>query len=68
MQLPGSRTQSVSSCGEQAELLCGMCDLLGPGIEPMSSALSGGVVVNLRPKSHWVSLIGPLLEPLVNII
>ena len=60
-----------------------MCDLPGPGIEPVSSALSGRLpstvppespensfnkFVNLRPKSHWVSLIGPLLESLVNII
>ena len=32
----------TSSSGEQAQLLCGMCNLPGPGIEPMSPALAGG--------------------------
>ena len=31
----------LSSFGAWAELLCGMWDLSGPGIEPMSSALAG---------------------------
>ena len=31
----------LSSCGSQAQLLCGMWDLPRPGIEPMSSALAG---------------------------
>ena len=32
----------LSSCGAQAQLLCGMWDLPGPGIEPGSPALAGG--------------------------
>ena len=31
----------LSSCGPWALLLCGMWDLLGPGIEPMSPAMAG---------------------------
>ena len=34
----------LSSCGPWAELLPGMCDLPGPGIESMSPALAGGFV------------------------
>ena len=37
----GSRRAGFSSCGMQAYLLCGMWDLPGPGIEPMSPALAG---------------------------
>ena len=32
----------LSSCGAWAQLLCGMWDLPGPGLEPMSLALAGG--------------------------
>ena len=31
----------LSNCGSQAELLRGMWDLPGPGLEPMSPALAG---------------------------
>ena len=32
----------LSSCGVGAQLFCGMWDLLGPGIEPISPTLAGG--------------------------
>ena len=40
----GSRAleRRLSSCGTRAELLCGMWDLPGLGIEPVSPALAGG--------------------------
>ena len=40
----GSQTleRRLSSCGTWAQLLCGMWDLPGPGLEPMSPALAGG--------------------------
>ena len=40
----GSRAleRRLSSCGAQAYLLRGMWDLPGPGLEPVSPALSGG--------------------------
>ena len=31
----------LSSCGSRAQLLCGMWDLPGPGLEPVSPALAG---------------------------
>jgi len=33
---------TLSSCGAQAQLLCGRWDLPGSGIEPVSPALTGG--------------------------
>ena len=40
----GSRAleHRLSSCGAWALLLCGMWDLPGPGLEPVSPALAGG--------------------------
>ena len=36
------QTRRLSSCGSRAWLLCGMWDLLRPGLEPLSPALAGG--------------------------
>ena len=36
------QTRRLSSCGSQAQPLCGMRDLPGPGHEPVSPALAGG--------------------------
>ena len=40
----GSRAleHRLSSCGSRAYLPCGMWDLPGPGLEPVSPALAGG--------------------------
>ena len=35
------QTHRLSSCGSQAQLLCGMWDFPRPGLEPMSPALAG---------------------------
>ena len=35
------QTRRLSSCGSRAQLLCGMWDLPGPGLEPVSPALAG---------------------------
>ena len=40
----------LSSCGSQAELLCSMWGLPGPGIEPMSPALAGGFLTTGPPE------------------
>ena len=37
----GSRRAGFSSCGSRAQLLRGMWDLPGPGLEPVSLALAG---------------------------
>ena len=41
MRSTGSRHASFSSCGTRAQLLRGMWDVPGPGLEPMSTALAG---------------------------
>ena len=38
-----------SSCGARAYLLCGMWDLLGPGLEPAPPALAGGFLTTAPP-------------------
>ena len=51
----GSRAleRRLSSCGARAQLLHGMWDLPGPGLEPVSPALAGGFLTTAPPgKSH----------------
>ena len=47
----GSRAleHRLSSCGARAYLLCGMWDLPGPGLEPVSPALAGGFLTTAPP-------------------
>ena len=45
----GSRCAGFSSCGAQASLLCSMWDLPGPGLEPVSPALVGGLLTTVPP-------------------
>ena len=41
------------SCGAGGQLLCGICNLPGPGIETVSPALAGGLPSTVLPgKSH----------------
>ena len=45
-----------SSCGARALLLCGMWELPGPGLEPVSPALAGGFLTTAppgKPKSDF---------------
>ena len=45
-----------SSCGARAQLLRGMWDLPGPGLEPVFPALAGGFLTTAPPgKSCWTS-------------
>ena len=39
----------LSSCGSRAQLLRGMCDLLGPGLEPVTPSLAGGFLTTAPP-------------------
>ena len=39
----------LSSCGTRAQPLCGMWDLPGPGLEPMSPALAGRFLTTAPP-------------------
>ena len=55
----GSRAleRRLSSCGAQAQLLCGMWDLPGPGLEPVSLALAGGFLTTAPPGKHTIALL-----------
>ena len=71
----GSRAleRRVSSCGAQAQLLRGMWDLPGPGLEPVSPALAGRFLTTAPPgkslslplfstnKAHLLSLVVQVL-------
>ena len=41
--------RKLSSCGSWAQLLCGMWDLPGPGLEPVSPASAGGFSTTAPP-------------------
>ena len=47
----GSRAleRRLSSCGARAQLLCGMWDLPGPELKPVSPALAGGFLTTAPP-------------------
>ena len=46
----------LSSCGAWALLLCGMWDLPGPGLEPVSPALAGGFSTTAPPGESQIKL------------
>ena len=49
--------RELSSCGTWAQLLCGMWNLPGPELEPVSPALAGGFLTTAPPgKSLHVGL------------
>ena len=47
------QTRRLSSCGSWAQLLCGMWDLPGPGLEPVSPALAGRFSTPAPPGKSW---------------
>ncbi|KAJ8777134.1 hypothetical protein J1605_014517 [Eschrichtius robustus] len=51
----------LNSCGAQAELLRGMWDLPGPGLEPVSPALAGGFLTTAPPGKPWISILASAL-------
>ena len=65
----GSRAleRRLSSCGARAQLLHGMWDLPGPGLEPVSPALAGRFLTTVPPgksqESFFVSLFSPNFIP-----
>ena len=46
----------LSNCGSRAQLLRGMWDLPGPGLEPVSPALAGGFLTTAPPgkPGRWI--------------
>ena len=58
----------LSSCGSRVQLLRGMWDLPGPGIEPVSSALAGGFLTTAPPgKSYMVFLMRNYFYDLIGL-
>ena len=47
----------LSSCGAWAYLLCGMWDLPGLGLEPVSPALAGGFLTTVPPGKSLIFLL-----------
>ena len=45
----------LSNCGTQAQMLRGMWDLLGPGLEPVSPALAGGLLTTVPPGKPFIA-------------
>ena len=45
----GALERRLSSCGARAQLLRGMWDLPGPGLEPVSPALADGFLTTVPP-------------------
>ena len=43
------QTRRLSNCGSRAQLLCGMWNLPGPGLEPVSPALACGLSTTAPP-------------------
>ena len=60
----------LSSCGARASLLCGMWDLPGPGLEPVSPALAGGFLTTVpqgKPRIFlYISFRGHIQSSLPN--
>ena len=50
----------LSSCGSRAQLLCGMWDLPGPGLEPVSPAMAGRLPTTGPPEKPYLYFL--LLE------
>ena len=50
----------LSSCGSRAQLLCGMCDLPRPGLEPVSPALAGGFSTTAPPGKPLKTILNEL--------
>ena len=52
----GSRAleHRLSSCGAWAQLLCGMWDFPGPGLEPMSPAMAGRFLITAPPRKPQI--------------
>ena len=49
----GLQSAGFSSCGAWAQLLHGMWYLTGPGLEPVSPALAGGLLTTAPPGKPW---------------
>ena len=51
------QTRRLSNCGSRAQLLRGMWDLLGLGLEPVSPALAGGFLTTAPPGKPFYNFL-----------
>ena len=51
------QTRRLSNCGSRAQLLRGMWDLPGPGVEPVSPASAGRLSTTAPPGKPWPCLL-----------
>ena len=56
-------TRAFSSCGARAQLLHGVWDFSGPGLEPMSPALAGGFLTTAPPGKSAMKVFITYLYP-----
>ena len=61
------QTRRLSNCGSRAQLLHGMWDLPGPGLEPVSPALAGGLSTTAPPgkPQEWLLKMKEILQSLL---
>ena len=60
------QTCRLSSCGSQAQLLCGVWDLPRPGLEPVSPALAGRFSTTAPPGKHLFYFFKNMFEMILN--
>ena len=58
----GSRHVGFSSCGTRAQLLHGMWNLPGPGLEPVSPAMAGGFLTTAPPGKPCILILKLVLH------
>ena len=68
LQSKGSRRVGFSSCVTRAQLLCGMWDLPGPGLEPVSPALAGGFLTTASLGKPFFSFFKHLYWSIVDAV
>ena len=47
----------LNSCGTRVSLLCGLWDLPGSGIKPVSTALADGFFTTEQPEKPWLRFL-----------
>ena len=57
----GLQERRLSSCGVRAQLLCGTEDPPGPGLEPVSPALAGGLSTTVPPGKPFLNVFNVLM-------
>ena len=62
------QTRRLSNCGSQAQLLRGMWDFPGPGLEPVFPALAGGFLTTAPPGKPLYFIMIPFGGILLEIL